>query len=141
MMSRIGVLAFGALLSVALMGCSQEQSPAPGSMGTKTEVAKSDAPPRATLQLVPGTVDSCEVGATIDPVVSWQRIDPSIRSTRVTTDNPANPEEKLFAKAGFGGSSRAGNWVVAGTRFHVYDDQTGVELVSYTVKTGKNCAN
>lgn len=140
-MGRIEVLAFGALMSVALIGCSQEQSPAPASVGTKSEVAKSDASPRATLQLVPGTVDSCEIDATIDPMVSWQRIDPSIQSTRVTTDNPANPKEKLFAKAGFGGSSRAGNWVVAGTRFHVYDDQTGTELVSYTVKAAKNCAN
>lgn len=140
-MCKVNVLAFGALMSVMLIGCSQEQSPAEAPASAKTDGAKADASPRATLQLIPGTVDSCEVGATIDPVVSWHRIDPSVQSTRVTTDNPANPDEKLFAKAGFEGSSRAGNWVVAGTRFRVYDDQTGEELASYTVKTTRNCAN
>ena len=143
-MNKVSALICGMFVAAFLLGCSQEQpavEAAPPSGNAKGESLKADAPERATLQVIPGTIDSCDVGATIDPMISWQRVDPSIQSTKVTTDNPANPNEKLFARGGFGGSSRAGKWVVAGTRFHVYDEQSGVELASYTVRTSKSCPN
>lgn len=141
-MKTFSVLALGVLASSMLAACGQEQTPgvAHSPTAAKTESSQVSQVEKATLEVVPGTVDSCELGATIDPTVSWQRIDPAVKSTKVTTDNPANPQERLFAKAGFGGSAKAGNWVVAGTRFHVYDDVTGSVLASYTVKMKETCA-
>jgi len=143
-MNRVSVLVCGFFASAMLVGCGQEQTTteaASSSASVKAGSVEASLPAKAMLQVVPGTVDSCEVGATIDPIISWRRIDPLINSTRVTTDNPANPEERLFAKAGFGGSAKAGNWVVAGTKFHLYDDATGTELASYTVTTTTKCTN
>lgn len=142
-MKTFSVVVVGVLASSMLTACGQEQAPAVvahSSTVAKAENSQVEQAEKAALQVVPGTVDNCKVGATIDPMVSWQRIDPSVKSTKVTTDNPANPQERLFAKAGFGGSAKAGNWVVAGTRFHVYDGDTGRLLASYTVKTKEKCA-
>jgi hypothetical protein len=136
-MNGLGLIVCGALASLMMAGCNQGQ-PSAGAAITQGSV-KADSPARATLHVAPGTVDSCEVGATIDPVITWQRADPSVQKTRVMTDSIANPEQKLFSQAGFGGSARAGNWVVAGTRFHVFDDDTGAELASYTVTTTNPC--
>lgn len=143
-MKTIGILTLALLVSSVLVGCGQEQSPArvsPSTTPVKAESSQAEVAAEASLQVVPGTIDSCVPGATIDPTVSWQRINPMVKSTKVTTDNPANPDERLFARAGFGGSARAGNWVVAGTRFHVYDDATGRALASYTVTTTEKCAD
>ena len=139
MIKGMSLLVFGALASLMLVGCGQGQPQ--GAASTTSGNVKGDASAKATLQVVPGTVDSCEVGATIDPVVSWRRIDPAVRNTKVTVDSPGNPEPKLFSEAGFKGSASAGNWVVAGTRFHVLDADTGVELATYTVTTTKPCAH
>lgn len=136
-MKGMGLLACCALASLMLVGCGQGQPPVDAA--TTSGAAKGDASAKATLQVVPGTVDSCEVGATIDPVVSWQRIDPAVKNTKVTVDSPGNPESKLFSEAGFKGSASAGNWVVAGTRFRVFDADTGAELASYAVTTTKSC--
>lgn len=137
MMKGMGLLVCGALVSLVLVGCGQGQPPVDAA--TTSGSVKDDASAKATLQVVPGTVDSCEVGATIDPVVSWERIDPAVKNTKVTVDSPANPEPKLFSEAGFKGNASAGNWVVVGTRFRLFDQDTGVELASYTVTTTKPC--
>lgn len=138
-MKSLNLLVYGALVSLLLAGCGQGQSSDTAS--TTSESVKGDAVAKATLQVVPGTVDSCQPGATITPMVSWQRVDPAVKNTKVMVDSPTAPEQKLFSQAGFGGSARAGDWVVAGTRFHVLDADTGVELVSYTVTTTKPCTH
>lgn len=139
-MRNARLLMAGMLVALVLAGCNGEQPDQKSEAAGPVSVVKYGSPARASLRVVPGTVDSCAPGATIDPMVTWQRADPSVQKTRVTIDSPASPEQKLFSQAGFGGSARAGNWVVAGTRFHVYDDNTGIELISYTVTTTKPCA-
>lgn len=136
-MKDMNLLVCGALVSLMLVACGRGQPS--GTASTVSDSVKGDKVAKATLQVVPSTVDSCDVGATIDPVVTWRRTDPAVQKTRVMVASVANPEQKLFSRAGFGGSARAGNWVVAGTKFLVFDDDTGAELASYTVTTSRPC--
>lgn len=125
-----------------LAGCdhSKTETPQLPSPGSSVHQASSHADTmtvtnsmRATLTVVPGSVSTCVKGAHIDPKVTWQRIDPAVKSTRVTVSAPGSSVQKLFATAGFGGSVNAGDWVVPGVTFHLYDADTGTDLSNYTV--------
>ena len=125
-----------------LAGCDRSQPetprlPSPGSSAhqasSPVDTTTATSSMRATLTVIPGSVSTCVKGTHINPEVTWQRIDPAVKNTRVTVSSPGSSNEKLFATGGFGGSVKAGDWVVPGVTFHLYDADTGAALSSYTV--------
>lgn len=125
----------------ALAGCSGQQSTGEQGTGQQTPTAGGASKAvRAALTVTPGSVSTCEADTHINPVVAWQRNDVAIKKTKVTVSAPGSTDEKLFASAGFGGSTKAGDWVVPGVTFRLYDADTSAILASYTV-TASPCAN
>ena len=133
MKKKICILALAAFTAVLLSACGNGEQDS-----RQVEVAGSGASTqtgRATLSVSPGSVSLCEKDAHIDATVTWQRIDTSIKNTKVTVNSPGSGEEKLFSEGGYEGSEKTGDWVVAGVSFRLYDADSGTPLASYTIGT------
>ena len=140
MKKQLSIVALVGFTLLSLGGCDDSSSAGqqtPLSSSASTLTAK---PARATLTVMPGSVSNCEDGAHINPEVTWQWIDVTVKNTKVTVSSPGSADEKLFANGGFGGSARAGDWVVPGVTFHLYDADTGAALANYTVRAS-HCTN
>ena len=118
------IFALTIFIPIMLSGCGNQQP---------ADQEKSGSANRVTLSVVPGSISACKKDARIDPVVTWQTKDTSVKNIKVTVISPGSADEKLFATGGEGGSAKAGDWVVAGVTFHLYDADTGTALTSYTV--------
>lgn len=149
MKKQLLIVALAGFASLSLVACGGAQSSgkqgnpvssSSGGVAAAAAPATAAAAARATLTVMPGSVSSCAKDAHINPEVSWQRIDATIMSTKVTVSAPGSSEEKLFAAGGFGGSAKAGDWVVPGVTFRLYDAGSGTLLASYTVRAVP-CAN
>lgn len=130
------LIGFASLLLVACGGPQSTGQQTAGQQSSATNGALASAETktvRATLTVVPGGVSTCEKDAHVNPTVTWQRIDTAVKNTKVTVSSPGSSDEKLFATGGFGGSAKAGDWVVPGVVFNLYDADTGSKLASYTM--------
>lgn len=126
------IAACSGIVAFSIAGCGNKQAndqQAP-SADIDTVAEKVE---RATLTVVPGGVSICPDASPVEPEVTWQRIDPAVKGTRLTVSGPDGSDEKLFAIGGFGGSAKAGDWVVPGVTFHLYDADTGAALAAYTM--------
>jgi len=131
MKKNVLTFALGLFVPLLLAGCgNQQQNNEKSAEASRPQGTRAA---RATLTVSPNSVSSCEKGAHIDPTVGWQRIDTSIQNLRVTVSSPGSGEEKLFSEGGYQGSAKAGDWVVAGVTFRLYDGDKGESLASYTV--------
>ena len=140
MKKQLSIVALAGFALLSLGGCDGSQQAgqqAPSSSSTLTLPGKTA---RATLTVTPGSVSTCENGAHVNPEVTWQRVDTTVKNTKVTVSSPGSADEKLFASGGFGGSAKAGDWVVPGVTFHLYDADTGAALGNYTVHASP-CTN
>ena len=133
MKTKALVLALVVFFPVLLSGCGSDQNGSQQAPVANSAVDAQNA--RATLTVSPDKVSSCEKGAHINPTVTWQRIDTSIKSTKVTVSSLGSSDEKLFSEGGFQGSAKAGDWVVPGVIFRLYDKDSGALLASHTVGT------
>ncbi|MBD8897663.1 hypothetical protein [Rhodanobacter sp. DHG33] len=131
-MKRQALIAVMTIVSFSVAGCGGSQQSGRQASASDSGGASVQKGARATLTVTPSGVSTCNAGAHVNPEVTWQRIDVAIKNTKVTVSTPGSSDEKLFATGGFGGSAKAGDWVVPGVTFHLYDADTGGVLASYT---------
>jgi hypothetical protein len=129
--------AFATFASLALAGCNHSSTTGEAKLNVAASTPTVEHAVHALLTLTPGSVSSCQKQARIDPLVKWNV---SVNKVRVTVSAPGSNDEKLFSIGGFSGSVKAGNWVVPGVTFRLYNAENGTLLATQTVKASP-CTN
>ena len=119
---------------LVLGACRPIVPPADGLPIPRTPGAAPAAAATGTQLIVePAHVQSCAGRDRVVATVRWQVADPAVSTVRIEVDSTQEPQRKRFAEGGASGEARTGDWVVAGTRFHLVDAASGRELATHDV--------